>query len=410
LEAELNSGKGGPSTRFWLGYTYLALGERDKAVAQFESYLNDQPRDEDVLYAVAHTYAELAEMSLERIFIVAPDSARAHQMRGIRFELESAWKEAIEQYRIAAKLDQSLVGVYASVGRVYSEELKDQAQALAAYQAELARAPFSREANTFLERYYLSRDQPARAREFRSALERHLPPSGDRALGIWLAEDGRPEEALLHLLRWRAAEPGNLDAYFYLGATFTDLKVKTIKRLKSVNPQSYRLHQILAESYVSIHKPADAGAEYRKVLDLAPNLPGVHYELARLISDTETQRALLNRELEIDPNHYMARALLGRIYVTLQQPDAAIPVLEQALKAKPDLIDARKALGQAWAAKRDFERALACYQMVAQKDPQDEQIHFLLSQAYRGLGNSEEASKELARHQQLTLRRSADSH
>ena len=70
------------------------------------------------------------------------------------------------------------------------------------------------------------------------------------------------------------------------GEAFTDLKVQSIRRLKESNPRSYRLHQILAEDYASVHDRAQAIAEHRQVISMQPRLPGVHYELARLVSDT----------------------------------------------------------------------------------------------------------------------------
>src|SRR5712692_6276092 len=97
LESEIALGRGTPETYFWLGYTYLALNDRNSAVTQFERYVREDPHNEDVLYALAKTYADLSQVSLQRIFSLDPKSARACQMRGIRFELEESWQEAIHQ-------------------------------------------------------------------------------------------------------------------------------------------------------------------------------------------------------------------------------------------------------------------------------------------------------------------------
>ena len=363
LESRIARNQATRSTFFWLGYTYLGLRERDHAIPHFERYLRDDPANEDVLYALAKTYAELSQMSLERIFSLAPGSARAFQMRGIRFELEESWRDAIREFEKAASLDGSMTGLYAKIGRIYREELHDDARALAAYRKETAR--------------------------FRKNKESAPKPAG-----------------LPYLLRWREAEPDNPDAYYYLGEAFTDLKVKTIQRLKAANPNSYRLHQILAENYVSIHKNADAIAEYRKTLEMQPAVSGVRYELALLVADTQVEEAipLLKRELEMDPEHYLASTLLGRVYVTLRRPDEAIPLLETALRQRPGLTEAQKALGQACIAKQDFARALPLLQAAAVTEPEDDQIHFLLAQAWRGLGKPQEAAKEMQLHQQILRR------
>ena len=229
-------------------------------------------------------------------------------------------------------------------------------------------------------------------------------------MGIALLERRQPADSLPYLLRWRKAEPNNPDPYYYLGEAFTDLKVKTIQRLQAANANSYRLHQILAGNYVSIHRKADAIAEYRKTLEMQPAVSGVRYELARLVADTQVEEAipLLKQELEMDPGHYLASALLGRVYMVLRRPDDAIPLLETALRLHPGLAEAQKALGQASIGKQDFARALPLLQAAAVNEPEDDQIHFLLAQAWRGLGKPEEAAKEMQLHRQI-LRRLAES-
>lgn len=417
LERQIAAGNATAKTHFWLGYTYLALRNRERAVRGFEAYLKENPRDEDVLYALAHTYAELSNMSLQQIFVLDPSSARSYQMRGIRDEIQQAWQEAIQDYERALKLVPGMHGVHASIARIYQKELKDPAAAARDYEAELAIDPFSRDANAFLAEYYAAR-LPAKARKHKNLVDAcfsedraaaakaacPIPkPSGEAEQGIFWQERGQPRKSLPHLLAWRAAEPRNLDAYYYLGEAFTDLKVEAIRRLRGANPRSYRLHQILAESYESAYETTWAIEEYREVLRLQPNAPGVRYELGRLLSENQTEEPikLFEEELALDPNHYLAAGRLGRIYVALQQPDKAIPLLERALQGDPALVAEQKALGQAWAAKREFSRALPYYEGAARANPGDPQIHFLLAQTYQALGRKEDAARERALVQRL---------
>ncbi|MEJ7607040.1 MAG: tetratricopeptide repeat protein [Bryobacteraceae bacterium] len=193
------------------------------------------------------------------------------------------------------------------------------------------------------------------------------------------------------------------DVYYYLGEAFTDLKVRTIRRLKQARPKSFRLHQLLAESYASTHKKAEAVQEYRRAIELSPETPGLHYQLARLIADTDTDLAAehLRRELTLDPEHYLAKALLGRIYISVQQPDKALPLLKSALAAQPNLPEARKALGQALTAREEFAEALEHYDVIAAEQPEDEQIHFLRAQALQKLGRTQEAAEAGKRHREV---------
>src|SRR5437868_12313284 len=104
-----------------------------------------------------------------------------------------------------------MAGLCAAIGRIYSEELHDEARALAAYRRELARSPHSRAANAFLERYYTSRNLPAEAARFREKRDSAPEPAGYRGMGVALLERRQPADSLPHLLRWRKAEPDNPD-------------------------------------------------------------------------------------------------------------------------------------------------------------------------------------------------------
>ncbi len=371
LLRESRSTRATPQTYFWLGYAELALGNKPGAIQPFETYLEANPKDEDVLYALTRTYAQLAEMSLERIFAIDPKSARAYQMRAIRFELEKEWPKALESYEAALKLDPQLRGVWSSTARIYARELND--------------APRSR---------------AAAAKE---------PRQPSPSPGIALLEKKRPREALPQLLQWRSAQPQNPNAYYYLGEAYTDLKVDAIQRLRTANSTSYRLHQVLAESYASTHRRDEAVAEYRQVLKLQPELPGVQFELARLLTDSapEEARTLLEQELRIDPEHFSAKSLLGQLLVGLHEGEKAIPLLESALAARDKLAGARQALGKALVETGKPRAALAHLLRVEREEPDGEQVHFLLAQAYRALGMAAEAAKEMALHEQVTRKLNA---
>jgi tetratricopeptide (TPR) repeat protein len=345
-----------PAKHFWLGYTLLALGRRPEAISEFERYLAANPKDEDVLYAVARTYAQLADMSFQQVFALDPKSARSYQLRGIRDELENRWHDAIAHYRAALKIDPKLRGVHSAIARIYESELR---------QPVLARA--------------------ARLREPKSRME-----------AVQVGE----------LLRERASQPKNPDVYFRLGEACAEMKRRTTARVKAANPSSYRLHQLQAEDLAAIHRKAEAVAEYRTVLAMQPTLPGVHYELARLLTDSDPVDAakLLRTELVIDENHYKARSLLGQLLVATGEYGPAIGVLEQALAANPDLTDARRALGRALVETKDAENGLRHLLMAASAEQDDEQIHFLLANAYRALGREREAAVEMETHREVLRR------
>jgi predicted Zn-dependent protease len=117
--------------------------------------------------------------------------------------------------------------------------------------------------------------------------------------------------------------------------------------LKAVNPESFRLHHLLAESYASTHRKAEAIREYREVLRLAPRTPGVNYELARLLADTTPADAveLLLAELEVDRGQLLGEKPSRPLVRRTSEAGRGNPILKEALAARASLMDARKALG-----------------------------------------------------------------
>jgi predicted Zn-dependent protease len=94
------------------------------------------------------------------------------------------------------------------------------------------------------------------------------------------------------------------------------------------------------------------------------------------------------------------------LLAALHEHERAIPLLEQALAARPGLLDAHKALGRALVESGKTEPGLEHLLLVVKESPDDEQIHFLLAQAYRALGKEAEAAQEMRVHQE-TLRKLA---
>ena len=53
--------------------------------------------------------------------------------------------------------------------------------------------------------------------------------------------------------------------------------------------------------------------------------------------------------LRLDPRHFPANLLLGRLFVTQQKPTDALPYLRKAAKLRPDSIDAHRFLADVYA-------------------------------------------------------------
>jgi tetratricopeptide (TPR) repeat protein len=170
----------------------------------------------------------------------------------------------------------------------------------------------------------------------------------------------RFEDAEAALLRWLVAHPGDRTARYDLILARRQISMEQLMRLLSVAPNSYHLHQMLGQLYISRDQNDKALAEYLTVAAAQPDLPGVHFWLGDLywkLGDTDHAIAELTRELELNPGHPEASGELGSILVAQGHAAEAIPYLESAIHSKPDLWPVYQKLSRAYALEKHYERA-----------------------------------------------------
>jgi tetratricopeptide (TPR) repeat protein len=104
--------------------------------------------------------------------------------------------------------------------------------------------------------------------------------------------------------------------------------------------------------------------------------------------------------LALDPSRTRALYLLGRLYVQNKDNDKALPYLQRALRLQPDFIEANSLLGTVYVRLGQFAEAIPKLEKAAPSDHYGN-VHYQLYLAYRKLGRTERAQKELALSQDL---------
>ena len=82
-------------------------------------------------------------------------------------------------------------------------------------------------------------------------------------------------------------------------------------------------------------------------------------------------------------------------------------LLTKAIHLAPNSAPAHLQLGIIHTEKREYSKAISDYQHAIEIDPQLEEAHFRLGQAYRQTGEMEKSRQELRIHQQLARESSA---
>jgi tetratricopeptide (TPR) repeat protein len=227
-------------------------------------------------------------------------------------------------------------------------------------------------------------------------------------LGVVRLAQDKPEEAAEALDKAARLTPDDMDILYHRGRAHLLVSKNSYGRMFKVDPHSWRVHQVIAQANAEADRHVDAVAEYQAAIKLAPTQPSLHEELGseyRSLGKIQEAEDAYLRELELDPNDFLAKYKLG--VLTVEKGDGAKgkELIEAALKEKPDLLHSDYNLGRAEmllgndaAAALRLERATS----APGSDPEVvRQAWYQLGIVYRRLHRMGEAQKALATFQKL---------
>jgi Tfp pilus assembly protein PilF len=99
---------------------YYGAGTLDKAAAVASVLRQLKPTDIDILYTAHRIYLDLADESMLSITMLAPDSARMHQLMAHEAARQGNTEGAIAQYREALKIDPKTPGLHFELAEALS--------------------------------------------------------------------------------------------------------------------------------------------------------------------------------------------------------------------------------------------------------------------------------------------------
>lgn len=149
----------------------------------------------------------------------------------------------------------------------------------------------------------------------------------------------------------------------------------------------------------NIYRPAEAC--YLNAERLAPgNLrwPYLLGYLGQQTSRLDLAEAALRRALKIDPDNEPARLRLAQVYIELNRPRDAEPLLERPFQEPGMEAAVRFAQGQIALAQRDYARAVTLLEAALKAQPLANRIHYPLGMAYRGLGEVDRAKEHFSEY------------
>jgi Tfp pilus assembly protein PilF len=201
------------------------------------------------------------------------------------------------------------------------------------------------------------------------------------------------------------AKTSREDALYTQAHTAEEKSRAAFEHVLSIAPDSYRAHQIMAYSLVTQQQYDKAIAEYRLILNAKPDLPGVHEAIGNsLLHGGNTEEALqeFEAELKLQPHSASANTNLGQVLVLMGKDDAAETVLTDALKMDRPPSEVYRLLAKVDLHRKDYRSAVSNLTRYLSMKKNDATAYYLLSRAYRGLGEKEEMNQALNQFEKLS--------
>jgi tetratricopeptide (TPR) repeat protein len=219
---------------------------------------------------------------------------------------------------------------------------------------------------------------------------------------------GDYKTALVAAKKLRFLPQGKEESLYWSILADQRLAVLALAYAGEVEPNSVRLHELLAESYRDREKYAEAEAEYKVALSISPN------EFAALVGAAtnylqelriELAHEMIQNALAQNPSDPEANYIMGEVLFAEHKYSEAEPFLKAGLTTRAELIPRIHALlGQVYASQGDTQRAIDEYKLGLPSDD-DGSVHYQLGRLYQRTGDAKLAAEAFADSKALNQRK-----
>ena len=314
------------------------------------------------------------------------------------------WQEAADNFAKAATIDPASAPAFFNLGLARLQQ-GQVAESLVALNRTVALSPRFHGANLFLGiARYRANDYPGAAEALKR--EVRLDPKNPQAwmwLGVVQLGEGDANAASATLDEAAKISPHDVDILYHRGRAHMLVSKESYEQMYKADPQSWRVHQALGQSFVEADRMEDAVAECQVALRLRPNEPGLHEELGDIYwkqNQLEKAESSFQDELKIDAESLSSMYKLAIVSLERSKPETTVSLLQDLLHRSPGYPGADYQLGRAEAQLGQVDAAIASFNAVlADKRPIDpetrRQSYYQLAQLYRRAQRPEESQAAL---------------
>jgi len=233
---------------------YSAAGDLDKAATTVSVLRQLDPTNVEIIYTAYRLYSDLADDSRLTLIVVAPKSARVHQMMAHELARQGNTDLAIANYREALKIDPNLPGLHFELAEMLNNSAipGGRQEAEKEYEAALAANPLDEKSECRLgDLAALRGDQKAAAEHYERALKiQPNDPEANIGLAKMLMTMNQSAKALPLLESAVKLDPTSAVAHFRLSTVYRQMGRTAEANRELAEYQKYKdMKEKLRETY-----------------------------------------------------------------------------------------------------------------------------------------------------------------
>lgn len=220
-------------------------------------------------------------------------------------------------------------------------------------------------------------------------------------LGIVELGAGNADKASGPLDRAAALSPNDPNILYLRGRAHSLIAEESYQALYRLDPDSWRVHKALGESYSASGQPEKAVAEFLKAVGKEPTNSDLYESLGdeyQRLSRFDDAMKAYEQEVKLDPNNGIALYNLGKIDVERGDPQAGISLLQQAIRAHSSPAPSYFYLGLGLSKVGKNDEAADWLEKSLQNGPSDfikQSAYYELVRAYQKLGRQQDSQRAL---------------
>ncbi len=336
-----------------LSLNAYALGELARLRALPDAQRNRLAAREDELQRVlASSYNDLG---------TAEARQQQYQDALSNFQKAEHWHEPepalLRNIGVAAFRTQDFAEAARALG-AYLEHTQDEHLRLMLAMSQFSMGHFAEAASSFSQTSAQTLQDPRAAYSWAFSLARTGQQQRANEIAGQLTGVALPPEAM------------NLVCHVYMDTEAYEQSLACLRKVAAADPTLRLVHYAEGESLIRLDRPAEAIPELRAELALSPGDPNVESSLAFALLQTSQKdqaQKLLEQAVATDPNHARAQYQLGKLLLDGGDAAAAVPHLE----------------------------------ISERTDSSPDYVHYQLGTAYRKLGRSADAERELKIYREI---------